>query len=88
MKPFIGGQLAHAKGMTPFFAPTVTCYKRYVLNSFAAYYLAWGLDNRSTYIRVPNERGMATRVENRAGSGAANPLHADGGRFDRRTGRH
>lgn len=42
MRHFIGGQLTHAKGMTPFFAPTVNSYKRYVPNSFAPYYVAWG----------------------------------------------
>jgi glutamine synthetase len=73
MRYFIGGQMAHAKGMTLFFAPTINSYKRYVLNSFAPYYLAWGLDNRTTYIRIPRERGMATRVENRAACASANP---------------
>jgi glutamine synthetase len=73
MRYFIGGQMAHAKGMTLFFAPTINSYKRYTLNSFAPYYLAWGLDNRTTYIRVPRERGMATRVENRAACASANP---------------
>jgi glutamine synthetase len=73
MRHFIGGQMAHAKGMTLFFAPTINSYKRYVLNAFAPYYLAWGLDNRTTYIRVPRERGGATRVENRAACASANP---------------
>jgi glutamine synthetase len=73
MRYFIGGQMAHAKGMTLFFAPTINSYKRYVLNSFAPYYLAWGLDNRTTYIRIPDERGRATRVENRAACASANP---------------
>jgi len=73
MRHFIGGQLAHAKGMTPFFAPIINSYKRYALNSFAPYYIAWGLDNRTTYIRVPNERGKATRIENRAPCASANP---------------
>jgi glutamine synthetase len=73
MRYFIAGQLAHAKGMTPFFAPTINSYKRYVLNNFAPYYIAWGLDNRTTYIRVPRERGKGTRVENRAPCASANP---------------
>ncbi|MBW1930063.1 MAG: glutamine synthetase [Deltaproteobacteria bacterium] len=76
MRYFIGGQMAHAKAMTPFLAPTINSYKRYVLNSFAPYYLAWGLDNRTTYIRVPRERGAATRVENRAACASANPYLA------------
>ena len=73
---FIGGQMAHAKAMTPFLAPNINSYKRYVLNSFAPYYIAWGLDNRTTYIRVPRERGAATRVENRAACASANPYLA------------
>jgi glutamine synthetase len=76
MRHFIAGQLAHAKGMTPFFAPNINSYRRYKLNSFAPYYLAWGLDNRTTYIRVPRERGKATRAENRAPCASANPYLA------------
>ena len=70
---FIGGQMAHAKGMSALFAPTINSYKRYVPNSFCPYYLVWGLDNRSVYCRVPDERGSATRVENRAPCASANP---------------
>ena len=73
MRWFIGGQMAHAKGMSALFAPTINSYKRYVPNSFAPYYLAWGLDNRTVYCRVPSERGSATRVENRAPCASANP---------------
>lgn len=73
MRYFIGGQMAHAKAMTLFYAPTINSYKRFALDSFAPYYLAWGLDNRTTYIRVPGERGNSTRVENRAGCASANP---------------
>ena len=76
MRQFIAGQMEHAAGMTPFLAPTVNSYKRYVPNAFAPYYLAWGLDNRTTYIRVPSERGPASRVENRAGCASANPYFA------------
>jgi glutamine synthetase len=76
MRQFIAGQMAHAAGMTSFLAPTVNSYKRYVPNAFAPYYIAWGLDNRTTYIRVPGERGRATRVENRAGCASANPYFA------------
>jgi glutamine synthetase len=70
---FIGGQMAHSKGMSALFAPTINSYKRYVPDSFAPYYLAWGMDNRSVYCRVPDDRGSATRVENRAPCASANP---------------
>jgi glutamine synthetase len=64
--------------MTAFLAPTVNCYKRYQPDSYAPIYIGWGYDNRTSYIRVPQERGKATRVEIRAGSAAANPYLALG----------
>jgi glutamine synthetase len=64
--------------MSVFMAPTVNCYKRYQIGSFAPVFVGWGYDNRSTYIRIPSERGPATRVETRAASAAANPYLALG----------
>ncbi len=78
MKWFIGGLCKHAIAMTAFLAPTVNCYKRYQPDSYAPIYIGWGYDNRTSYIRVPQERGKATRVEIRAGSAAANPYLALG----------
>jgi len=78
LRYFIGGVIKHAKGLTPFLAPTVNCYKRYQPDSFAPIYIGWGYDNRTTYIRVPQERGKATRMEIRAGSAAANSYLALG----------
>ncbi|MCL5959873.1 MAG: glutamine synthetase family protein [Chloroflexi bacterium] len=69
---FIGGQLDHARGMNAILGPTINSYKRHVLGSFAPVFLIWGLDNRTTYVRIPTERGKASRVENRAADGAAN----------------
>ncbi|HKZ69959.1 MAG TPA: glutamine synthetase family protein [Anaerolineales bacterium] len=70
---FIGGQIAHARGLTAVFAPTVNSYKRYVLGAFAPYYVVWGYDNRTCYVRIPPERKGGTRVENRTPDGVANP---------------
>lgn len=78
MRHFIGGVYKHIMGLTPLLAPTVNCYKRYQPNSFAPIYLSWGYDNRTAYIRIPNERGKATRMEVRAGSAAANSYLALG----------
>jgi glutamine synthetase len=72
LKYFMGGLCKHAMGITPFLAPTVNCYKRYQPDSFAPIFVGWGYDNRTTYIRVPNERGAATRMEVRAASAASN----------------
>ena len=70
---FIGGQIAHARGMTAVLAPTVNSYKRFVPGAFAPYYIVWGFDNRTCYVRIPPERKSGTRVENRTADGVANP---------------
>jgi glutamine synthetase len=69
----IAGQLKHAEGMSAILASNINSYKRYVPGAFAAYYIVWGLDNRTTYIRIPPERGHGTRIENRAPDGSGNP---------------
>ncbi len=69
---FIAGQLHHARGMTAIMAPTVNAYKRFLAMAFAPYWVTWGSDNRTVYVRVPQERGNATRIENRSGDGTAN----------------
>lgn len=76
MKHFVAGVLKHAKPLTAFLAPTVNCYKRFQPDSFAPYYIGWGYDNRTTYVRIPEDRGKGTRVEVRAGSAASNPYLA------------
>lgn len=73
---FLGGQMAHAKGMSAILAPTINSYRRFVLGAFCPFYLAWGWDNRTVYCRVPVERGSATRVENRGPCASANPYLA------------
>lgn len=72
-KSFIGGLLAHAKANTVFSAPTVNCYKRYRVNSFAPHSATWGLENRTVGIRIKGGRGMSTHLENRLACGGTNP---------------
>ncbi len=79
MKQFIAGVIKHARPLTALLSPTINCYKRYRLDSFAPVHIGWGYDNRTTYVRIPEDRGKATRVEVRAGSAAANPYLALGG---------
>jgi glutamine synthetase len=76
LRYFLGGQMAHAKGMSAILAPTINSYRRFVLGNFCPFYLAWGWDNRTVYCRVPAERGAATRVENRGPCASANPYLA------------
>ena len=69
---YIGGQLAHAKGMTGIAAPTVTAYKRYIPGTVAPVSVVWAVDNRSAPIRAL-PAGENTHIENRLGSSDANP---------------
>lgn len=78
LRYMIGGILKHARGMSAFIAPTVNCYRRYQPDSFAPIYIGWGMDNRTSYVRIPKERGKGTRLEVRAGSAACNPYLALG----------
>jgi glutamine synthetase len=79
MKYFVAGVLKHARALTALLAPTINCYKRYIPDSFAPCFIGWGYDNRTTFVRIPAERGKATRVEVRSASAAANPYLAVAG---------
>jgi glutamine synthetase len=76
LRRFSAGILAHAPALTAFLNPTVNAYKRLVPDSLAPTHANWGWDNRTTFIRIPAERGAATRVEVRVGDGSANPYLA------------
>jgi glutamine synthetase len=72
----IGGLIAHHEGMAAMSAPLINSYKRLVPGIIAGYWANWGLDNRISTYRLPNERGAATRIENRMPCGSANPYLA------------
>jgi len=72
----IGGLLKHIKSITAILNPTVNSYKRLVPGYEAPVYLAWSLANRSALLRVPEKRGVATRVELRSPDPACNPYLA------------
>lgn len=73
---FVAGVLAHAPAMMAFFNPTVNAYRRLNPDALVPTQVAWGHDNRFTFVRIPRERGAATRVEIRVGDGSANPYLA------------
>lgn len=70
---FLAGMLKHAQANTMFTAPTINCYKRYRVNSFAPHSATWGMENRTVGIRLKGSRGEATHFENRLACGGANP---------------
>ncbi|MCQ4214666.1 glutamine synthetase family protein, partial [Streptomyces longispororuber] len=69
----IAGILAHAPALTALANPTVNSYKRFGPDTLAPWLIDWGLDNRSTMVRVPPERGAGSRLELRLGDASANP---------------
>ena len=73
---YIGGLLKHARGMCAITNPLVNSYKRLVPGYEAPVNVAWSMRNRSPLIRVPERRGIGTRVELRMPDPAANPYLA------------
>jgi glutamine synthetase len=74
---FLGGLLAHARGLTALCAPTVNSYKRLVVgrslsgSTWAPAYITYGDNNRTCMVRVPYGR-----LELRLPDGSANPYLA------------
>jgi len=73
---YIGGLMAHARGMAAVTNPTVNSYKRLVPGYEAPVYIAWSAKNRSPLIRIPAKRGSSTRVELRNPDPSCNPYLA------------
>ncbi|MBU1141063.1 MAG: glutamine synthetase, partial [Firmicutes bacterium] len=76
---YIGGILKHAKVLAAFTNPTVNSYKRLVPHFEAPCFISWSDANRSTMIRIPAQRGKATRIEIRSVDPSANPYLAMSG---------
>jgi glutamine synthetase len=72
----VAGVLAHAPALAALLNPTVNSYKRFGPDTLAPWLIDWGLDNRSAMIRIPPERGRASRMELRLGDASANPYLA------------
>ncbi len=73
---FLGGLMKHARSYTAIVNPIVNSYKRLVPGYEAPVYVAWSTSNRSPLVRIPNDRGMGTRLELRSADPAANPYLA------------
>ena len=74
---FIGGIMAHIRGMSAILNPLVNSYKRLVPGFEAPVYIAWSAENRTPLIRIPyadEEKGR--RIELRSPDSAANPYLA------------
>ncbi len=76
MKQFLAGQLHCLPHILPMFAPTVNSYKRFVDGSWAPTSISWGIENRTTALRVINPDSNATRIEHRVPGADINPYLA------------
>ena len=71
---FLGGLMAHARGLTAIAAPCVNSYKRLVSRgsrsgaTWAPVNIAWGDNNRTAFVRIPGGR-----LELRVPDASANP---------------
>ena len=68
---FIGGILAHSRGIAAIANPTLNSYKRLIPHYEAPIYLAWAPHNRSSLIRIPSNKNISIEVRN--ADPAANP---------------
>src|SRR5229473_1505592 len=73
--PWLAGQVAMARELAWFYAPSVNAYKRYQAGSFAPTRIVAGWDNRTCGFRLCGA-GPALRVENRIPGADANPYLA------------
>jgi glutamine synthetase len=79
MAQFTAGVLAHAPALVALLNPTINAFRRLVPDSLAPTHAIWGWDNRTAFVRIPKERGRATRAEIRVGDGSCNPYLATAG---------
>lgn len=75
-KQCIAGMIQYFESSAALCAPTVNAYKRLRPAQLAGYWANWGYDHRGVSVRIPHERGKATRLEHRMSDGAANPYLA------------
>jgi glutamine synthetase len=75
-KSYLAGQLICLPELLPFYAPTVNSYKRLVEGAWAPTRANWGVDNRTTALRVIPGSPKATRLETRVGGADSNPYLA------------
>jgi len=73
---FLAGQQTYLPNVVALLAPYVNSYRRLVPDDAAPINLEWGVDNRSTGLRVPVSSPAARRVENRMPGADVNPYLA------------
>ncbi len=75
-KQFIAGVLNHARAICAITNPLINSFKRLVPDFEAPTHIAWSMRNRSPLIRIPERRGLGTRMELRMPDPSCNPYLA------------
>ncbi|MBK0379031.1 glutamine synthetase family protein [Mucilaginibacter segetis] len=75
-KQYLAGQLFCMPHLLPMYAPTINSYKRLVEGAWAPTTITWGIDNRTTALRVINTAPQYTRLETRIPGSDTNPYLA------------
>jgi glutamine synthetase len=70
---FIAGMQNHMPEVIAIMAPYVNSYRRYIRDFAAPINLEWGVDNRTTGLRIPVSDTAARRIENRLPGMDVNP---------------
>ena len=76
MRHFIGGQQALMPELLAMVAPTINSYTRLIPGFWAPTVAAWGIENRTTALRVIPGSAQSQRVEYRVAAAAINPYLA------------
>jgi glutamine synthetase len=76
MEHYIAGQLYCLPHILPMYAPNINSYKRLVEGAWAPTTVTWGMDNRTTALRVLAGSSLSTRLETRVSGSDANPYLA------------
>jgi len=75
-KHYLAGQLYCLPHILPMYAPTINSYKRLVEGAWAPTTITWGIDNRTTALRVLHPCEGYTRLETRIPGSDTNPYLA------------
>jgi glutamine synthetase len=76
LRHYIGGQVALMPELTALYSPTINSYKRYVPGVWAPLTASWGVENRTSAIRVIGLGTPGARVEYRQTAADINPYIA------------
>lgn len=76
MESYVAGQVKYIKSFLPMTSPTINSYARLVKGFWAPTAATWGVENRTTALRVIPGSEKSQRVEFRVGSADANPYLA------------